>query len=84
MATCWSARGFETCASQDHGARASARVLLPLVTREILFRLLAGDQGARLWHIAVLGGHTNRIAGAIERLRHDFDKPLRMEESLTA
>ncbi|BDI28979.1 AraC family transcriptional regulator [Capsulimonas corticalis] len=58
---------------------AEARVLLPLITREIIFRLLAGDQGARLRHIAVLGGHTDRIARAIERLRHDFDKPLRIE-----
>ena len=29
--------------------------------------------------IAVLGGHTERIARAIERLRHDFAKPLRIE-----
>lgn len=56
-----------------------ARVLLPLVTREIVFRLLAGEQSARLRHIAVLGGHTDRIARAIERLRNDFDKPLRIE-----
>lgn len=57
---------------------AEARVLLPLVTREIIFRLLAGEQGARLRHIAVLGGHTERIARAIGRLRKDYDKPLRI------
>ena len=56
-----------------------ARILMPLVTREIVFRLLAGEQGARLRHLAVLGGHTDRIARAIERLRHDYDKPLRIE-----
>lgn len=56
-----------------------ARVLLPLVTRELIFRLLAGEQGARLRHLAVLGGHTERIARAIERLRNDFDKPVRIE-----
>lgn len=56
-----------------------ARVLLPLVTREIVFRLLVGEQSARLRHIAVLGGHADRIARAISRLRHDFDKPLRIE-----
>ncbi|MGC4042886.1 MAG: AraC family transcriptional regulator [Armatimonas sp.] len=55
------------------------RILLPLITREIIFRLLAGDQGTRLRHIAVLGGSSDRIARAIERLRHDFDKPLRIE-----
>ena len=53
-----------------------ARVLLPLLTREIIFRLLAGEQGARLRHIAVTSGQTSRIARAIERLRHDYNKPL--------
>ncbi|MES2459194.1 MAG: AraC family transcriptional regulator [Armatimonadota bacterium] len=56
-----------------------ARVLAPLITREIVFRLLMGEQGARLRHIAVLGGHTDRVAQAIERLRHDYDKPLSIE-----
>jgi AraC-like DNA-binding protein len=56
-----------------------ARVLLPLITREIVFRLLVGEQGARLRHIAVLGGHTERIALAITRLREDFNKPLRID-----
>jgi hypothetical protein len=55
------------------------RVLLPLITREIIFRLLIGEQSARLRHIAVLGGQTDRIARAIQRLRTDFDKPLRIE-----
>lgn len=57
---------------------AEARVLRPLITREIVFRLLRGAQGARLRHIAVLGGHAERIARAIERLRHGYDKPLRI------
>ncbi|MES2462610.1 MAG: AraC family transcriptional regulator [Armatimonadota bacterium] len=56
-----------------------ARVLAPLITREIVFRLLIGEQGARLRHIAVLGGHTDRVARAIERLRRNFDKPLSIE-----
>lgn len=56
-----------------------ARVLLPLVTRELVFRLLAGEQSARLRLFTVLGGHTDRIVRAIERLRNDFDKPLRIE-----
>ncbi len=57
-----------------------ARVLAPLVIREIVYRLLMGEQGARLRYIAVLGGHSHRIATAIERLRHDFDQPLRIED----
>ncbi len=57
-----------------------ARFLRPLVTREIVFRLLKGEQGGRLRQIAVLGGHAHRIARAIERLREDFDRPLRIED----
>ncbi|MGI4791832.1 MAG: AraC family transcriptional regulator N-terminal domain-containing protein [Janthinobacterium lividum] len=56
-----------------------ARVLVPMITREIVFLLLMGEQGARLRHIAVLGSHTDQISRAIERLRHDYDKPLRID-----
>jgi AraC-like DNA-binding protein len=58
---------------------AEARVLLPLVSREIIYRLLIGDQGGRLFHLALAGGYTSHIARAVERLRHDFDQPLRIE-----
>jgi AraC-like DNA-binding protein len=57
-----------------------ASFLRPLVTREIVYRLLKGEQGGRLSHIAVLGGHAHRIARALERLRQDFDRPLRIED----
>ena len=57
-----------------------ARFLRPLVTREIVFRLLKGEQGGRLRQIAVLGGHSHRIARAIARLREDFDRPVRIED----
>ncbi|MCI0394287.1 MAG: AraC family transcriptional regulator [Chloroflexi bacterium] len=57
-----------------------ARVLAPLIKREIICRLLLGKQGDRLRHIAVLGGYTSPIARAIERLREDFDQQLRIEE----
>ncbi|MGH2549286.1 MAG: AraC family transcriptional regulator, partial [Thermomicrobiales bacterium] len=57
-----------------------SRFLTPLVTREILHRLLMGQQGNRLRQTAALGGQTHRIAEAIERLRRDFDQPLRIEE----
>src|SRR5918998_1029864 len=57
-----------------------ARFLRPLVTREIVFRLLKGEQGGRLRQTAVLGGHSHRIARAIERLREEFDRPLRIED----
>ena len=57
-----------------------ARFLRPLITREIVFRLLKGEQGGRLHHIAALGGHSHRISRALERLRKDFDQPLRIED----
>ncbi len=54
-------------------APAEAPVLLPLITREIVYRLLMGEQGARLRHLAILGGYTPRIARAV------VDQPLRIE-----
>ncbi len=57
-----------------------ARFLRPLITREIIFRLLKGEQGDRLRQIAVLGGHSHRIARALERLRRDFDRRIRIED----
>jgi len=59
---------------------AEAPFLAPLITREIVYRLLMGEQGDRLRHIALQGGHTQRIARAIERLRQEFDQPLRIDD----
>jgi AraC-like DNA-binding protein len=41
---------------------------------------MLGAQGSRLHQIAALGGATHRIAEAVERLRNDFDQPLRIED----
>jgi AraC-like DNA-binding protein len=59
---------------------AEARVLMPLITREIIYRLLMGAQSDRLRHLAVMGGYTTPIAKAIERLRQEYDQPLRIEQ----
>jgi len=56
-----------------------ASFLAPLIQREIVFRLLMGEQGGRLRHMAVVGGHTHRIARAIEQVRREYDRPLRIE-----
>ena len=61
-------------------APAEAPVLMPLITREIFYRLMIGQQGARLRHLAILGGYTPIIARAVERLRQDFDQTLRIED----
>jgi AraC-like DNA-binding protein len=56
------------------------KVLAPLITKEIIYRLLIGGQGARLNHILASGGDTRRISKAIGHLREHFDKQLKMEE----
>lgn len=47
-----------------------ARILTPLISREIIYRLLLGDQGGRLRHLALLGGYASYIAKAVETMRH--------------
>lgn len=56
------------------------RALSPLIIREITYRLLTGDQASRMRHMATLGGRTHRMARAVQKLREDFDKPLRVED----
>jgi AraC-like DNA-binding protein len=55
------------------------RVLAPLVIREIVYRLLTGARGGRMRHLATFGGHAHRVVRAVEQLRKNFDKPLRIE-----
>lgn len=56
-----------------------APVLAPLITREIVYRLLRGEQGDRLRHIAVVDGESHRIAKALKRLHDEFDQTIRVE-----
>ncbi len=57
-----------------------ARFLAPLIKREIIYRLLVGEQGSRLRYVTGTGSNPQRIAEAIARLHQEFDQPLRMEE----
>jgi AraC-like DNA-binding protein len=59
---------------------AEAPILMPMIMREIIYRLLLGEQGGRLRHLTVMGGYTPAIARAVQRLRHNLDQPLRIEE----
>lgn len=61
----------------DPGAIA---VLAPLIQREIHYRLLMSDQAARLWQIASAGSQSHRIAKAIDWLKVNYAKPLRIED----
>lgn len=54
------------------------KVLAPLAAREIAYRLALGEQAGRLRQIAVNGGRAHRIAEAIEIIRRDYNKPLRI------
>lgn len=56
------------------------QVLAPLIIREIVYRLLRGEQGARLSHLLTSGGDTRRISKAIGHLRENFDQPLRIDD----
>ncbi len=55
------------------------RAVAPLVIREIVYRLLIGDQGSRMRHLATFGGQAHRMVRAVERLRENFDKSLSIE-----
>jgi len=55
-------------------------VLAPLVQREILYRMLMNDQGPRLRQIATAGSHSHQIAKALDWLRDNFSKPLKVDE----
>lgn len=55
-------------------------MLAPAVTREIIYRLLIGAQGDRLRHLTRFGGTTHRMAQAIQTIRRNFDKPIRIED----
>lgn len=56
-----------------------AQVLAPLIIREIIYRLLKGEQGARLSHLLAAGVDTRRISKAVGHLREHFDEPLKIE-----
>jgi AraC-like DNA-binding protein len=53
--------------------------LAPLVRREILYRLLRGEQCAQLRQIASSGTQGHRIGRAVSWLRQNFHQPLQIE-----
>lgn len=55
-------------------------VLAPLIQREIHYRLLKGDQAAKLRQIASVDGRGHRIAKAIDWLKLNYTAPLRVEQ----
>lgn len=59
-----------------HHEKKDAEMLSPLIEQEIVYRLLTGDQGARLGQIAGLGPTTQGITHALARIRAEFNQPL--------
>lgn len=55
-------------------------VLAPLIRREIMYRLLRGPQGYRLYEIAMSSSQTHRVCQAITWLNQHYHRPLRIEE----
>jgi AraC-like DNA-binding protein len=58
--------------------------LAGLIKREIFYRLLVGEQGARLRQIALGGTQSNRTAKAVTWLKENYTKPLSVEELATS
>ena len=54
-----------------------------VIQREIIYRLLRSPQGKHLRAIATLGEQSHRTAKAVEWLRVNYAKPLRVEELAT-
>jgi AraC-like DNA-binding protein len=55
-------------------------VVAPLVQREVLYRLLVGEQGARLRHLIAADSQSRHIARAIDYLRANYMQALRVED----
>jgi len=55
-------------------------ILAPVIQREIIYRLLVGDQGARLRQIASAGSQSHQIARSIDWLKSNYAQPLRIDD----
>jgi AraC-like DNA-binding protein len=55
-------------------------ILAPIIQKEIVYRLLVGDQGMRLRQIATAGSQSQQIAEVVDWLQDNFTSPLRVEE----
>ncbi|MBJ6726692.1 AraC family transcriptional regulator [Geomesophilobacter sediminis] len=55
-------------------------ILAPIIQREIVYRLLVGEQGGRLRQIASAGSQSQQIARALDWLKDNFNRPLRIDD----
>jgi len=55
-------------------------ILAAVIQREIMYRLLVGDQGERLRQIVAAGSRSQQIARVIDWLKNNFTQPLRIDD----
>jgi len=55
-------------------------ILAPVIQREIIYRILVGDQGERLRQIATAGSQSQQIAKAIGWLKNNYSQAISMED----
>jgi len=55
-------------------------ILAPVIQREIIYRLLVGDQGERLRQIASAGSQSHQIARVIDWLKGNFTQSVSIED----
>jgi AraC-like DNA-binding protein len=55
-------------------------VLAPLITKEIIYRVLQGEHGTTLGQIAIEGSSTSQISDVIEHIMKNYKKSFRIEE----
>lgn len=55
-------------------------ILAPVIQREIVYRLLVGDQGERLRQIATAGSQSQQISKAIGWLKNNYAQAVSMDE----
>ncbi|MFD4706314.1 AraC family transcriptional regulator N-terminal domain-containing protein [Gottfriedia sp. NPDC058432] len=55
-------------------------VLAPLITKEIIYRLLQGQHGVTLGQIAIEGSSTNQISDVVEHIMNYYNQSFRIED----
>lgn len=55
-------------------------VLAPLITKEIIYRVLQGQHGVTLGQIAIEGSSTHQISDVIDHIMNNYDQSFRVED----
>lgn len=55
-------------------------ILSPLIQKEIIYRLLVGDQGIRLRQIVSTGSQSHNIAKVIDWIKANYNRPLTIDD----